>query len=60
MQDFRNIEEALKYLYDNDIISMTNYSDLMADLDDYEYYKQHFYDEDEYEDLYDDLAHEDL
>lgn len=51
MKDFRSIEEALQYLYDNEIISMVNYSDLMADLDDYEYYKNHFYDEDDEEDL---------
>lgn len=50
MKDFKDIEEALKYLYDNEIITMVNYGDLMADLDDYKYYKDHFYDEDD-EDL---------
>ena len=60
MKDFRSIEEALQYLYDNEIISMTNYADLMEDLDDYEYYKNHFYDEDDEDDLYDEFAHEDL
>ena len=41
------LEEAIKYLYDNDIISTCNYSDLLEDLEELRYYENHFYDEDE-------------